>query len=167
MKPLSQASIALVIPWLAGWLADTRGAVAADPQNVPALTAKDREFLAGLVKQFLFDPKGAQRVRVQTIRRTAWRTAQEALREGWLVAGAKDQPDRVYFTDGESIPAPGAKALTWIDFEAACQARLPAKEKVRAEADNSKEVFRRMRATAVGAVEESDLVLAAWLHRGG
>ena len=36
----------------------------------PALTAEDKKYLDGLMKEFLFDPKGAERVTVKTVSRS-------------------------------------------------------------------------------------------------
>jgi hypothetical protein len=68
---------------------------------------------------FLFDRKGAERVSVKTVVRTAWRTSGSAPAVGWLVAGKDGKPGRVYFTDGASIPAPPAGEMEKIDFDAA------------------------------------------------
>lgn len=130
---------------------------------VQALADSDRSFLEGLLKQFLFDPQGAQRVVVPFTYRTVWAKTTEFTRAGWLVPGKLGQPARVYFTDGESIPAPPDPAVQRVDFRAACAERYankpPSKE--------PRERVRQMAEAAVGQSADSDLALAAWLHRLG
>lgn len=132
----------------------------------PVLTAQDKEYLEGLMKEFVFDPKGAVRVRVKTIVRTAWGASDDAPSEGWLVVGKDGRDGRVYFTDGESIPAPAKKQMEKINFNAACMARYTAKPKQDEKSDVDAH-FRGMERTAVGAVETEDLALACWLYRFG
>ncbi len=145
-----------------------------EPTAAKPLSAADKQLLAGLLKQFLVDPQGAQRVRVTVARRTVWGTTEKVSREGWLRTGQSGQPARVYFTDGENIPAP--KDLTKIDFVAACRARWALKREAKANENedefakmrrDSDATFARMRRTALGIPEDSDLVLAAWLDRLG
>src|SRR5437763_479085 len=72
------------------------------------LSAEDARYLDWVVEDFLFDPHGAVRVRVRVP------VAFDGLglgdltedRDGWLVRGANGRPDRIHFTDGESLPAP-------------------------------------------------------------
>ncbi len=142
------------------------GARAAAPPAQEKLSAEDRQFLDGLLQEFLFDPKGARRVLVKTSRRTVWAASRVDLRQGWLVPARGKQPARVYFTDGESIPAP--KGMTEVDFVASCRRRLRLTEKPPAtDGPDLDEGFRRMKQTAVGAVADSEVVLAAWLYRLG
>jgi hypothetical protein len=135
------------------------------------LSADDKAFLDGLMKDFLFDPRGAQRVSVKVVVRSVWGGDAEGWSEGWLVR-SKDG-DRVHFTDGWSIPAPGEEGIKMVDFIAACKIRYapPAKKDVKDKEDDPfgdrDDVFRRMRETAVGAVRDADLTLAAWLYRLG
>jgi len=117
----------------------------------------------------LFDPKGAERVSVKIVVRTVWASSAETMTKGWFVAGKDGKPGRVYFTDGASIPAPPDKEMRKADFRAACKARYstaPKKKDAKDDLEND-EVFRKMRQTAVGALEADDLVLAAWLYRLG
>lgn len=158
-------SLALLLPVTCAW-----GEPAVEKE--PALTAEDKKYLDGLMREFLFDPKGAERVTVPTVVRTVWASADEVAADGWLVPGKDGRPGRVYFTDGASIPAPPDQKMKKVDFVAACQARyvLPPKKE---EGDEKKgdldrdEVFRKMRRTAVGAVQDDDLAVAAWLYRLG
>ena len=126
-----------------------------------------KEFIDGLFEQFLFDPTGAERVRIKTTGNTAWAESREIEREGWLVAGKKEQPARVYFTDGESMSVIDAKNITRIDFLASCQARFAEKEKLSKEDKFHERRRQRMHETAIGVYEESDLAIAAWLYRLG
>ncbi len=143
-------------------------AAPADKDTPPALTAEDRAFLDGLVKDFLFDPRGAKRVRIQVLVRTVWASADHAERDGWLVAGQAGKPARVYFTDGHSVAAPAEKDRKTVDFAAECR-RLYSKKPDKPEGPEgrSDRVFEGIRRTAVGDVGEPDLVRAAWLHRLG
>jgi hypothetical protein len=131
------------------------------------LTPKDREFLDGLLKRFVFDPKGTQRARVLALRRSVWARHEQVEREGWLMRGKAGRPARVYFTDGDSIPAPPERETRKVDFVAACRVRLAKQEKAADDDYDFRGRFRQMRQTAVGAAEEPDLVLAAWLYRLG
>ena len=159
--PLILAS--LLLGTLAFW------AIAAEPKG-SALTADDKKHLDGLMKEFLFDPTGGERVRVNIVVRTVW--GEEGKREvaGWFVPGKEGKPGRVYFTDGDSIPVPPEKEMKKVDFVAACQARYT----VAARKDDGKkddlehdEVFQKMRQTAIGVIGDDDLALAAWLYRFG
>jgi hypothetical protein len=121
------------------------------------------------MKEFLFDPKGAERVAVKTVVRSVWAGAGEVTAEGWFVAGTDGKPGRVYFTDGASIPAPPEKEMKRVDFKAACKARYAGVPKKKDDKDgpDRDDVFRKMRLTAEGAVADDDLALAAWLYRLG
>jgi hypothetical protein len=132
----------------------------------PVLTPQDRTYLEGLMKEFLFDPKGAERVAVKTAVRTVWATTKEAVIEGWLVPGPSGKP-RVCFTDGDSIAAPPEQEIQRIDFRAACQGRYLAQKNEPDPKAKREEVFRVMEQSAVGVSKASDLTLAAWLYRLG
>jgi hypothetical protein len=113
------------------------------------LTAADRKYLDGLFQDFLFDPTGATRMEVKVSRRSLRGDHYEERRIGWHVA----EKSCVFFTDGYSIPAPPATAMSPVDFVAACKARLAAI------VSDDEDTY--------DANAESDLVLAAWLHRLG
>jgi hypothetical protein len=130
----------------------------------PVLSAEDRTFLQGLLGKPFFDPRGAQRVRVKVLVRSVWGGAGSVERDGWLVPAQGKKPPRVYLIDGASIPAPPDKELQKVDFLAMCRARLASKPQG---VDDPERRFERMRQTALGAVDESTLVLAVWLHRLG
>jgi hypothetical protein len=138
------------------------------PAPAPAagpLTAEDRRFLDKLLDDFLFDPQGAERVRVKTTVRTAWANTVGVERDGWLVAGKDGEPARVHFTDGASIPAPDEKKIKKVDFVDACRQRLN-KEGAAGEEDPWAG-FRLMDREALGVAGESYLTLAVWLRRLG
>ncbi len=120
-----------------------------------SLTAADRKLLDGLFEQFLFDPRGAQRVQLSASRTAVDGSTYVDRRVGWHVAAK----GRVFFTDGASIPAPPAQAMTNVDFFAACKARLA--EKL-LDPDDPK-----FDENYDPAEPRGDLVLAAWLHRLG
>jgi hypothetical protein len=107
------------------------------------------------VKQFLFDPRGAQRVRVATTVRTVQASPRPIVREGWLVAGTRDRPPRVYFTDGDYIAAPADKNITKVDFLAACRARYAPTKKDKRENDEPEAIVEAMDRNAVGIWEDS------------
>jgi hypothetical protein len=133
--------------------------------KAPALSAADQKLLDGLLKQFLFDPKGAQYVRVKTTCRTVWASSGKILREGWLVPGQSGKTARVCFTDGETIVAPRGDRIEKIDFVDECRKRYAETKKPATEDESNRDVFRRMHRTALGQIEQPDLVLAAWLYR--
>ena len=60
---------------------DDFGQPAAQPE--PALTAADKSYLNGLMKEFLFDPREAQRITIKVSVRTVWASAREAAADGW------------------------------------------------------------------------------------
>ena len=114
---------------------------------------------------FLFDPSGAERVSVKVTVRSVWGGAGDMAAEGWYVPGKDGKPGRVYFTDGGSIIAPAKDARKKIDFVAKCKARYTDKKLAKENADD--DPFGRMRRTALGAIDNDDLAVAAWLHRLG
>jgi hypothetical protein len=127
------------------------------------LTAADRKLLDGLIQQFLFDPQGAEFVRVKTLRHWGNTRVSEVERLGWLRPGKDGQPARVYFTDGENILAPEPDKITRIDFVACCRRRYAAAAGPREDVANP---------PPVPAVVDPlggypDLAVAAWLHRFG
>ena len=156
---------------LVGWmvilaiaaLAPTEAAEPAAKATV--LSAADQKLLDSLMKQFLFDPKGAQYVRVKTTCRTVWASTGEILREGWLVPGQNGKITTVCFTDGESIAAPGKDRIEKIDFLDQCRKRYADARKPAADDEDHRAVFQRMHQTALGRIEQPDLALAAWLYR--
>jgi len=139
---------------------------AAEPAGkVPVLSSAEQKFLDGLLKNLLFDPQGAQYVRVKTTCRTVWASTGEVLREGWLVSSRDGKTATVYFTDGESIAAPSRNRIEKIDFLNQCRKRYADVKKPAAEGEDNQAVFRQMHRTALGQIEQPDLALAAWLYR--
>ena len=94
-------------------------------QKPSPLTAEDKIYLDSLLKEFLFDPQGAERVAVKTLVRTAKGASSEEICEGWLVRGQDGAPDRVYFADGASISAPPEPERKKVDFPARCRCVSP------------------------------------------
>ncbi|QEL20687.1 hypothetical protein [Limnoglobus roseus] len=131
----------------------------------PTLAAADKKYLDGLMADFLFDPKGAERVAVPVVVRTVWATADEGTTEGWLVPAKDGKPGRVHFTDGASIPIPPDPKVKKVDFVAACKARYTAPAPKKGDADD--DTFRKMGKRAVGGLDADDLAVAAWLYRLG
>lgn len=139
---------------------------AAEPAtNASALSSADQKVLDDILKQFVFDPKGAQYVHVKTTCRTAWASTARVLREGWLVRSQEGKPARVYFVDGDSIAAPDQNSIKTIDFVEHCRTRYAEAEKPASSGKNYGAVFERIHRAAADRSERSDLVLAAWLHR--
>src|SRR5438128_2749662 len=136
---------------------------ALSPGQGPSLTAEDKKLLDDLYKDTLFDPQGAQRVRIQVTMRTVWADTVQAEREGWYLPAAGGKPAQVVFTDGEAIPLPPGKEITKVDFLAACRQRYAPDAK----GDTKDDAFGGMKRTALGLGNEGDLALAAWLYRLG
>ncbi|WP_157370000.1 hypothetical protein [Zavarzinella formosa] len=133
-------------------------------EKAARLTDEDKKFLAALVKDFLFDPAGAERVSVPVVIRTVWTRSEKKTTEGWLVAGKDGNPDRVFFIDGGSVPAPDKNEIKKIDFKSVCKALYDPNKKDREASD---EALDHMVRTAVGALHDDNLVMAAWLFRLG
>ncbi|OWK40935.1 putative lipoprotein [Fimbriiglobus ruber] len=139
---------------------------AADPE--PALTAADKKYLDDLMKDTLFDPKGAQRVSLPTSFFVQKIPAHSLSDSGaWFVPGRGGVPGRVYCTDGVSLPAPSENELKKLDFVAAARTRfMPAPEKNTNPADQDHFALTQQ-------IQEShlrgahDLIYAAWLYRLG
>jgi hypothetical protein len=93
----------------------------------PALSAADEQYLERPLKELLFDPTGAERVEFWTLIRTVWAKAEVRETEGWLVAGKKGEPGRIYFADGASISAEDVTDLKKVGFRAACLANAGAR----------------------------------------
>jgi hypothetical protein len=123
---------------------------AAAPPPATRLTAKDRALLQGLLEKFLFDPRGAVRVRVPVVEHRLAQAPIQWDRAGWLKADSPGGPARVYFTDGEAMTAPPSDKRKQIDFVEQCRQALDAPE-----------------GSEKGVLPEDDLVVAAWLYRLG
>jgi hypothetical protein len=128
-----------------------------------SISPDDEKLLSALMKDFLFDPLGAQRVEAPATVRSVWGGAQILQLQGWLVQ--KNGETRVYFTDGASLPA--SPTSTKIDFLAKCKALYENVPKAKVDDVDPELKFAEMRRTAVGVSDDSDLVLAAWLFRIG
>lgn len=128
-----------------------------------ALSKSDREYLDSLFREFLFDPTGAERVRIEVVDRSRWSGSEKKKCDVWLVKGKKGEPDRVYFTDGYSIPAPPADKIEHVDFLAPIKkffnARQPPEEETGPWVEKT--------AREILGDSESYLTLAAWLYRLG
>jgi hypothetical protein len=119
------------------------------------LTTEDRQYLDGLFRDFLFDPKEAFRVRVELPAPDSpwYREYPPPLQtaDGWLAPGPAGRPPRVYFTDGCSVPVPSANRLRFISFVAACRQRY------------APGAYH----SSFASIEDSHLARAAWLYRLG
>jgi hypothetical protein len=118
------------------------------------LTAAECQMLDGLFDDFLFDPTGAQRVCVPcSFPCMHFGVSVKSRFKGWLVPGKTDQEDRVYFFDGRSIPAPPKDQIEVLDFIDECHERYS--PEIRSTVTDRREVV------------DSNLFIAAWLHRLG
>ncbi|HEX3151987.1 MAG TPA: hypothetical protein VHR66_28195 [Gemmataceae bacterium] len=136
-----------------------------------SLSAEDARYLDWLVEDFLFDPQRAIYVRIAPPGRPRERDLilrgqrimrlrdRDAVREGWLVKGTKGEGDRIYFADGDSV-AVGDQKIRQLDFEDECRRRYYPGQ------SSTKQEFDRL-IRLIDDDGESDLVLAAWLHRRG
>src|SRR5687767_11383322 len=68
------------------------------------LSAEDARYLDWLIEDFLFDPRGAVRVRVSHRPDDQVPEARTPHRDGWLVPGT----GRIHFAGGDAIPVPAA-----------------------------------------------------------
>jgi hypothetical protein len=140
--------------------------VPAEPAPGPELSAQDRQFLESLLKDVVFDPRDATAVRCEFPRFTLAWGSKEGLRDGWLVKGKSGAPDRVFFSDGFSIPAPQA----WKpgDFLSRCRRRFSGDPQQRFEDVDDHHSFLLLGRDRAGIFwREEDLTLAAWLFRLG
>ncbi len=132
---------------------------ASDPAT---LSPADQEFLDRLVKEFIFDPKGAQFV---ALKAKTWDVLGDPAtidRQGWRVAGKGKGPDRVYFVDGFHIDLPAGKKVEKLDFVALCRkCNAPTK------AESARDSSSQPREDPGEFSSFPDLVKAAWLHRLG
>jgi hypothetical protein len=141
------AAFTLVLPaftFVLSWRAfDCPSAIRAQDGKSTKLTKSDAKFLDEMMEKFLFDPTGAERVRVKL--------SKDSEREGWHIAGKK----AVYFTDGVSV-AVKPDMITKIDFVSDCR-KVLAKNRV----PPIESGF------AIWQLDRSELAFAAWLHRLG
>jgi hypothetical protein len=119
------------------------------------LSRADAAYLDSLLKEFIFDPTGAERVRVSP--------RGDYPQDGWLVKGTAGRPDRVVFTDGFTIPAPPPDRIERIDFLAQAEQFFNA----RPPADADVEAWIREQARATFRSDDHFVALAAWYHRLG
>jgi hypothetical protein len=136
-------------------------------QKAPTLTAEDRKYLSDLMKQFLFDPKEAERVAVRVDFRSVWGTSEKIAIDAWLVRGKDGKPSGLFLTDGESIPIPNEKQLKKVDFRAVCKTRYAMPKKPLDDGQENEEAFLQMHFAGLGVVPDDDLAFAAWLFRLG
>jgi hypothetical protein len=149
---------------------------------------EDERLLQEMLRDFLFDPQGAERVRITLEQKSWYDKPEKVTREGWLVRD--NAGDRIFFTDGDSIPAPPEEKITKVDFIARCKllyAQEPREERDdrfillrmldRLRGVEAVPVWRRSKFPLMNGMkltpssrnsgEEADLVLAAWLLRLG
>jgi hypothetical protein len=121
----------------------------------------DEKLLESLLREFLFDPKGADWVQVMVETLPGDSTAKSEPREGWLVRDKAG--DKVFFTDGENIPAPPKTKINRVDFVAKCRKLYGSDPNAPLQPTGRSDESRPSGEWG----EEPTLVLAAWLHRLG
>ena len=135
-------------------------AQAADPAaKATVLSSVDQKLLGGLLKQFLFDPKGAQYVRVKTTCRTVWASSLEVSCEGWLVPSPDAKTAKVYFADGENVAVPSPDRIEKLDFVDQCRKRYAEVKKPAARGKDNQAVFERREVTGAWAPCDGGLAL--------
>ena len=120
----------------------------------PQLRPAERDFLDALVRDVVFDPRRAQRVRATWTAIGRCYVDDEFVRVGWLV------DDRLHFIDGAPIDVPPTAKIERVDFVADFRRYYGGPKK----RDGDKHE------RALGAEEAFStihLVRAAWLHRLG
>jgi hypothetical protein len=121
------------------------------------LSPADAKYLDSLIPGVLFDPTGAERVRVRT-----GEPDRPRFRDGWLVKGSAGRPARVYFADGYWIPAP--RKLERLDFRGQAEKLFDA---VQPPDTNTEQWLRGIIGEVFGEDHDPVLALAAWYRRLG
>ncbi len=150
--------------WMAIYFLFVSSVLAQANQKKKLLSAADESVLRTLLKDFLYvPPTDAVRVRIQ-IKAPGWSEwADEQTREGWLVREKAGK--RVYFTDGESVPAPAKGKIEKFDFVARWSEVY--KEKPEPEANPGGFNIWLLEFPADKGGGEPTLVIAAWLYHFG
>jgi hypothetical protein len=135
----------------------------AQADNQLRLREDDEKLLRSLLKEFVFAPPAdARRVQVR-INAPGWRDkAEEQLREGWLVCDKVG--DRVYFIDGEWVPAPAKENIEQIDFMAKWNEAYKGQP---TPMENRRAFFLDREERPAGSDGAPTLVIAAWLYHVG
>lgn len=136
----------------------------ASPVRAQRLTASEAIRLDELLRERLFDPRGAERVQIMAAIHTVTADFEILPRGGWLVRGKEGEPDRVYFTDGEwtAVDPDMDMEVTPVDFRKTCRTAYTSKR-----FSDKFEEARVLLADGVIRNGSEDLVNAAWLHRLG
>ena len=140
---------------------------AGEDKKEPVLGDAEKKYLDELARDFLFDPAVAKRVRIKTIERDVWIKARTVEREGWYVPAKGDRPARVYFQDGEYLPAPPEKEMVKLEPGPSFRLQLGLDEKRSVDDKDADKTFKTVREKAGNVVGSSDLILAAWLRQFG
>jgi hypothetical protein len=143
-----------------GWALPSATGIA--QEKAAGLSKDDEKFLESLMRTFLFDPRGAERVQVIVKTPQPPVGSRTETREGWLVR--EKAGDKIVFADGEHIPAPAKDQITKVDFLAKCQKLYMDQPDPRGPRFNP---FLAPERPAGKPGEEPTLVLAAWLYRLG
>jgi hypothetical protein len=128
------------------------------------LGAEDARYLDWLVEEFMFDPRGAVRVRIIPPPGPAGTPDPDF---GWLILGTRGRTDRVYSADGTLLAVP-AKRLREIDFEAHCDHEYHSKPPdLEVATDESGNAALPTHMHPLPGRAGPALADAAWLHRLG
>lgn len=133
--------------------------------NRTSLRDEDKKYLGRLVKELLFDPRGAEYVAVSLKVRSPYGVEKDEEVRGWYVAPKGNNPGRVHFEDGWSISAPAADRRKPVDFVKSCQERYLNKNQ--GETGAPVEMSARAERVDNAVMQPNDLVFAAWLHALG
>lgn len=128
------------------------------------LGAEDARYLDWLVEEFLFDPRGAVRVRIIPAPGPVGTLDPEF---GWLIRGPSGRPDRLFSADGTLLAVP-ANRLREIDFEAHCDHEYHSKPPgLEVASDELRNPPPPTYMYHLPDRAEPALADAAWLHRRG
>jgi hypothetical protein len=131
------------------------------------LTVEEQKLLEGLFKQGLFDPTGAERVRVKTSVRTPLANSRDIVREAWFQKATAGVTGRVVFLDGEERSVSDPSRLRPVDFIGGCRSRFARAQPVSREEMVVGGFPDRPLGKPVEELDKSPLATAAWLHRLG
>jgi hypothetical protein len=126
-----------------------------------ALTDGEKKELDELIRDFLFDPNGAERVSFRVTVYSPSGGSGKAEFTGWLVKGMNGDPDRLYFADRYTIATSQAEEIRQIDFLKECRERFRSKPKTNDREEFFTELYDDIE------MSDPDLAMAAWLHRLG
>ena len=150
--------------WLSLFFCSCLSLRAAEP---PTLTEADKKLFESLFQEFLFDPRGAERVAIPKTTATRWVGFRNSPLQGWRVRGQAGKPDVVHFSDGSTETLQPGHEVTPVDFVAECRGRYITEPPGPADEKQRQEFRRRGEEVSRGLWGEHDAAIAAWLYRLG